>query len=324
MLKNSLGVIIDHVDNVTGIGVENTPTVGLVLEDFNLNILGYTTLGVPNFSQIHTYTSTEFDNNYVFAGWLSDAITNQMSQIFTDPSGEIIGYGFPKIAGYVELDDINTTPICLILATKPAWGAYYPATDVNNGVFGYISATPTISLIDQLLDPLNKSIGWALPPTTVYNPLQTPIIGPFSIGSQTAGTGSYPITPPTSTSTGLWSYVSSNPAGAAISGSNIIPLVAGIVKVTATQAATPGFSSINTYAYFEVLAVPPTPTTTTLYDFDSAVVCRTYDSIPSTGVYVQLTDISSTSLGYIDTLPDPGFTVALDDPLNILIGYGLT
>lgn len=53
------------------------------------------------------------------------------------------------------------------------------------------------------------------------------------------------IAAPTSNSLGLWSYTSSSPAIAAISGSTISALAAGTATITATQAATTTFSGAS-------------------------------------------------------------------------------
>ena len=53
------------------------------------------------------------------------------------------------------------------------------------------------------------------------------------------------FTTPTSNSPGAWSYTSSNPAIAAISGSTLSALAAGTATITATQAATATFAGAS-------------------------------------------------------------------------------
>ena len=71
----------------------------------------------------------------------------------------------------------------------------------------------------------------------------TPSIGNFSIPSKTYGDAPFPITQPTSNSTGLFTYISGNSSVATINGSTITIVGPGQATITATQAATPNYFS---------------------------------------------------------------------------------
>jgi hypothetical protein len=72
----------------------------------------------------------------------------------------------------------------------------------------------------------------------------TPTLTDFSISARTySNGGTFTITPPTSNSSGEFSYVSSNTNIASISGSTVTILQIGTVLITATQEATDDYIS---------------------------------------------------------------------------------
>lgn len=79
-------------------------------------------------------------------------------------------------------------------------------------------------------------------------PSVAPTIGPFVVPSKTSGSGVFTLTDPTSNSSGSFSYVSSNPAVATISGSTVTVTGVGSSTITATQAASPGYLAAATTA----------------------------------------------------------------------------
>jgi formylglycine-generating enzyme required for sulfatase activity len=72
------------------------------------------------------------------------------------------------------------------------------------------------------------------------------------IPAQYLGNGSFSLTPPQSTSTGVWSYASSKPKVATVSGSTVTLLGAGSTTITAVQAATVNWLSAKTNALLVV------------------------------------------------------------------------
>ena len=74
--------------------------------------------------------------------------------------------------------------------------------------------------------------------TQLYVEPGTPTIGTFSNVSISLGQNTFKITPPTSNSTGSWSYASSNINLATVSGDVVTVKDAGTLTITATQAAT--------------------------------------------------------------------------------------
>ncbi len=86
-----------------------------------------------------------------------------------------------------------------------------------------------------------------------------PTLGAFTIPNQLVGATPFTITGPTSTSTGSFTYTSSNTAVATISGNTVTIVGVGSTLITATQAAAGGYVSASTSATLVVSY--PTPTT---------------------------------------------------------------
>jgi hypothetical protein len=90
----------------------------------------------------------------------------------------------------------------------------------------------------------------------------TPVLGSWPALTAPLGAGTYKITPPTSTSTGLWSYSLSNNVVngytiASLSG-NIVNLVdAGTITINAMQQSTSTFLSASTSNTLQITAIKP-------------------------------------------------------------------
>lgn len=75
----------------------------------------------------------------------------------------------------------------------------------------------------------------------------------FVVNARNAGSSPFTITAPVSESDGSFTYSSSNPAVASVSGNTITVAGVGQTTITATQAASGSFSSATVSATFEVL-----------------------------------------------------------------------
>ena len=84
-----------------------------------------------------------------------------------------------------------------------------------------------------------------------------PTLTNFNIPAKFFGDAPFAITPPTSNSTGAFTYTSSNPAVATISGSTITITGIGSSIITATQAAAGAYGSGSIAATFNVTTAPP-------------------------------------------------------------------
>ncbi|MFN3756651.1 MAG: choice-of-anchor Q domain-containing protein, partial [Flavobacterium sp.] len=96
----------------------------------------------------------------------------------------------------------------------------------------------------------------------------SPTITGFSVPSQALGADPFELTAPTSNSSGAFSYTSSNPAVATVSGSTVTVVGIGTSIITATQEAVPGeFSEGSTTATLTVTPpAAPTPPARNAFD----------------------------------------------------------
>ena len=93
--------------------------------------------------------------------------------------------------------------------------------------------------------------------TQLYVQPGTPTLGTFSNVSISLGQNTFKITPPTSNSTGAWSYVSSNTNLATVVGDVVTVKDAGTVTITGTQAATAQWKSATKSMTVTITALTP-------------------------------------------------------------------
>ncbi len=171
----------------------------------------------------------------------------------------------------------------LVIGTPPTLGAFNPlavgvgekltapVTPQSNstGKWIFTSSDPSIvSIVDNVITGVK--VGTAIisayqEPSGKYGQSQTvqtnitvkpaPVVTPIPNKSLIAGT-SQAIATPTSQSTGAWSYTSSNPAIATVTGATISAVAAGVATITATQAATATFAGISRTFTVTVTAAP--------------------------------------------------------------------
>ncbi|MEC4049907.1 T9SS type A sorting domain-containing protein [Flavobacterium sp. SUN046] len=85
-----------------------------------------------------------------------------------------------------------------------------------------------------------------------WKPANVPTLSNFSIAPKTVASAPFTIVAPTSTSSGAFTYTSSNTSVATVSGSTITVTGVGSTVITATQTAAGGFSSGSISATLEV------------------------------------------------------------------------
>jgi hypothetical protein len=93
--------------------------------------------------------------------------------------------------------------------------------------------------------------------TQLYVQPGTPTLGTFSNVSISLGQNTFKITPPTSNSTGAWSYVSANTNLATVAGDVVTVKDAGTVTITGTQAATAQWKSATKSMTVTITALTP-------------------------------------------------------------------
>jgi hypothetical protein len=85
---------------------------------------------------------------------------------------------------------------------------------------------------------------------------EPPTLGMFTIPTKIIGTAPYQLTPPSSNSTGAFTYTSSNPLVATISGSIVTILAIGTTTITATQVPKSPYDTASISAAFTVEDIP--------------------------------------------------------------------
>ena len=168
---------------------------------------------------------------------------------------------------------INTSPSVVEqkVSVTPAlagWNSYDIALSQYPGI--------ALNIINQL-----KLVSTPFGGTTLYfdnvyfwRPSNLPALSNFNIPAKSIGDASFIISPPTSNSTGLFSYSSSNTAVATVSGNVITILSVGNTLITAVQAATGSFASGIITATLSVnypnpLTAAPIPPSRTTADYIS-------------------------------------------------------
>jgi len=137
--------------------------------------------------------------------------------------------------------------------TKDGWNSVSFALSAFTGV--------DLSSILQIKFDITPSSGGIIYVQNVYlvNVVGKPTLGSFSIPSQTFGTNTtYNITNPTSTSTGAFTYSSSNTSVATINGNVITIVGGGTSTITASQAADANYSSATVSTVLTVNFASPT------------------------------------------------------------------
>ena len=87
--------------------------------------------------------------------------------------------------------------------------------------------------------------------------MSTPTLSNFSVPLKVLGNAPFTLTPPTSNSSGAFSYVSSDTSVATVLGNTVTIVGPGFTNITATQAAAGGFTSKTITAGFSVLTQSP-------------------------------------------------------------------
>ncbi len=155
----------------------------------------------------------------------------------------------------LEVFLINTTPGTVeqkvtVSPTFTGWNSFdipltqYNTIALNNiGQFKFVSASGTsIVYLDNIY---------------FWKSSNTPTITGFAIPAKLVGDAPFAITPPTSNSPGAFTYSSGNTSVATVSGNMITVVGAGTAIITATQAASGGYSAGTATASLVVSFPPP-------------------------------------------------------------------
>lgn len=121
--------------------------------------------------------------------------------------------------------------------------------------FSYPMSNFNLTCVQQLQ---NQSVG------PLFCPPQIPTLSNFTIPPKVSGDPPFSLVPPTSDSQGTFSYTSSNPSVATVSGNTVTIVGPGSSTITATQAPYESYGSANISTQLIVSSyVPITPAFTT-------------------------------------------------------------
>ena len=183
-------------------------------------------------------------SNYLAVNMLTPVLTN-----FNPSLNKYLGdSSFPLTA-----QSSNSTSLITYLSSNPAVATISGST-VNILKIGLVTITATQAANTNYIAAANTC--------SLIVIKSNPILSDFNYLTKIIGDSSFGLTPPTSNSTGTFSYSCSNPAVATISGSTVTIVGIGSATITATQAGSTdyeyGSASIN--CILTVIKKPPTLT----------------------------------------------------------------
>jgi alpha-tubulin suppressor-like RCC1 family protein/uncharacterized protein YjdB len=204
--------------------------------------------------------------------------------------------------------------------------AITPPTSNSSGQFTYISSDTslatisgntitilgagTLTIIAIQQSTVNYTSGTIT--TSFQIAKATPSITGFSIPTKTFGNTPFTIVDPSSNSTGLFNYVSSNISIATISGNTITIVGAGTTTITASQEATTNYNSRTQTASFVVSKATPS-----ISGF--SIPTKTYGDSPFT-----IVDPSSNSTGLFNYVSSNTSIATISGNTITIIGAGTT
>jgi hypothetical protein len=132
------------------------------------------------------------------------------------------------------------------------------ATIVNGNQIHVVGFTGTSTITANQAASASYSAGSTTATLTVTSPNPAPTLGTFTVGPKLSNDANFTITPPTTNSTGTFSYTSSNTAVATIvNGNQIDVLTAGTTIITAIQSYDANYIAGSATATLNV--TDPTP-----------------------------------------------------------------
>jgi hypothetical protein len=151
---------------------------------------------------------------------------------------------------------INTSPSTVeqkvtLTPTLSGWNTY----DINLSSFSLINLA-NVSQIKMVAVPSGSSVIY-LDNLYFWKSASTPTLSNFNVPAKLVGDAPFTLTAPTSNSTGAFTYTSSNPAVATISGNTVTITGAGTSTITANQAAAGSFGAGSISAPLVVSFPPP-------------------------------------------------------------------
>jgi len=226
-----------------------------------------------NSNGLITYTSS----NTAVATIVGNIVTivGGGTSIITASQASTASYAAATVTTTLQVSQIATVLSNFSVPAKALGDAAFmltPPTTNGNGVFTYRSSNTSVATIDGNMMTIvgaGSSIITAVHPNTNNYTSETitasltvgkgtPILTNFVIPTKEIGNADFAITPPTTNSTGFFTYVSSNVKVAVVNGNKITIKAIGNCTITATQAVTTNHIGGTITAPFIVNQVSPT------------------------------------------------------------------
>jgi len=298
IVSAGIGTTITATQAATANHLAGTATATLTVSKATPALSGFANITVPiDLYSFYTITKPTSNSNGAFSYTSSNTavatITNTTGQLTIRTTGITVitatqivtaNYTSAFATAAFSVDTETTTPTLAPTITNfsvptktfgdAAFNITAPASD-STGLFTYISSntavatvsgttvtivgigTSTISAVQACA--LTYRSGSITATLTVSK--AAPTISNFSVPAKTFGDAAFTISNPTSNSTGLFTYTSSNLLVATVSGTTVTIVGPGTSTITATQATTTIYLSGTITATFTVSPVnPPTIT----------------------------------------------------------------
>jgi alpha-tubulin suppressor-like RCC1 family protein len=277
--------------------------------------------GSFSYSSSNTSVATISGNTITIVGAGTTTITATQAATTNYTSGTItatfqVNKATPSISGFsIPTKTFGNSPFTIT-----------PPTSNSSGSFSYSSSNTSVATISgntiTIVGAGTTTITATQAATTNYNSgtitttfqvdKATPSISGFSIPTKTFGDSPFTITPPTSNSSGSFSYSSSNASVATISGNTITIVGGGSTTITATQAATTNYNSGTITTIFQVDKANPS-----LSDF--IIPTKTISNSPFT-----ITPPTSNSDGLFSYSSSNSSVATISGNMITIVGAGTT
>jgi surface protein len=280
---------------------------------FNQSISDWDTSNVSNMANMFRSTSlvqpigswntskvTEMQFMFAYTPFNQPINYNSVTNAWNTANVTNMEYMFSAAASFNQNIGSWNTANTLYMA-----GMFIDATAFNQNISSW-----NVALVEQFQDfRKNSALTVANMPAAFYPAAS---LSGFSVPSKMFGDAPFALTAPTSNSDGAFTYSSSNPAVATVSGSTVTIVGAGETTITATQAATFNY---NTNSITASLVVMPSPATLSNFSVPAKVLgdspfALTAPSSNSTGAftYTSSDETVATVSGSTVTLVDDGET----------------
>ncbi len=307
-----------------------TPTIGSMAAinktfgdaNFALTIPTSNSTGLFTFASSNTAVATITNNAVTIVGAGTITITATQATSANYLAGSVtttltVAKANPTIGTQPNITRaFGSSAITLVAPTSNSLGAFtYTISDASVATISGATLSPvgigTATITATQAATANYNAGSITRTITVVK--GTPTIGSFAAINKTFGDAAFTLTAPSSTSTGAFTYASSDASVATVSGSTVTIVGAGTANITATQAEDANY---NTGSVSAVLTVGKAARTLSLF----ADINKTTTDAP----FTLTAPISSAGTGAITYSSSNSGVATVSGSTVTLVGIGTT